>query len=84
MFSSVEMLAPGLVLAEVFHLVGKMLEGKLPMPSPEVAQAITEPSTEEDFAKLRAKLAAEAIATFEDNVAQQMTPNPPFDVPLAT
>ena len=33
---------------------------------------------------MRAKLAAEAIATFEETVMHQMTPNPPFDVPLAT
>ena len=54
------------------------------MPSLEVAQAITKPSTEEDLAKLRAKPAAEAIATFEKNVVHQMTPYPPFDVPLST
>ena len=50
MFSSVEMLAPGFVQAEVFHLAGKMLEGKLPMPPLEVVEAITEPSTKEDLA----------------------------------
>ena len=34
--------------------------------------------------KLRAKLATEAIATFSSNVVHHMTPNPPFDVLLAT
>ena len=83
-FSYVEMPAGGFVPDEVFHLASKMLEGELPMPSLEVAQTITQPCTEEDLAKLRAKLATEAIATFEENVVHQMTPNPPFDVPLAT
>ena len=54
------------------------------MPYVKVDYAITEPSTKEDLAKLRAKLIAEAIATFKENVVNQMTPNPPFDVPLAT
>ena len=84
MFSSIEIFALGFVPAEVFHLAGKMLEGKLSMPFLEVAQAITEPSIEEDFAKLRAKLTAEAIATFEENIVDEMMPNPPFDAPLAT
>ena len=64
-FSSVEMLAPDFAPAQVFHLAGKILEGKAPMPSLEVAQAIIEPSTEEDLSKLQAKLAAEAIRVFE-------------------
>ena len=80
MFSSIEMLALGFVPAEVFHLAGKMMEEKLPMPSLEVAQTITEPSAEEDLAKLRAKLAAEDISKFEENVVHQMTLNPLFDV----
>ena len=37
MFSSVEMLAPGFVPAEVFHLAGEMLDGKWTMRSLEVA-----------------------------------------------
>ena len=83
MFCSIEMLAQGFVRAEVFHLAGKMLEANLPMPSLEVAHAITKPCTEEDLAKLGAKLGIEAIATFEENVISQRTPNPPFEVPLA-
>ena len=54
------------------------------MPSLEIAQAITKPSTKEDLAKLQAKLATEAIATFEENIVHQTTPNLPFDAPLAT
>jgi hypothetical protein len=44
-----------------------MLEGKTPMPSLEVAQAVTAPPTEEDLVALRAKLAVEAIAAFDAN-----------------
>jgi hypothetical protein len=69
-FSSVELLAPDFKPAGVFHLAGKMLEGKVPMPSLEVAQAVTEPSTDEDLAKLRAKLATEAIAAFDEGASQ--------------
>ncbi len=83
-FSSVELLAPDFKPAGVFHLAGKMLEGKVPMPSLEMAQAVTEPSTDEDLAKLRAKLAAEAIAAFDEGASQQTEPNPSFDAPLPT
>lgn len=83
-FSSVELLAPDFKPAGVFHLAGKMLEGKVPMPSLEVAQAVTEPSTDEDLAKLRAKLAAEAIAAFDEGASQQTEPSPSFDAPLPT
>ena len=68
MFFFVDMLVPGFVLVDVFHLVSEMLKGKLPVSSLEVAHAITEPFIEEDLAKLRVKLGAEAIATFEENV----------------
>jgi len=68
------MLAPDFVLVQVFHLVGKMLEGKIPMPSLEVAQVITKPSMEKDLLNLRAKLVAEAIVVFDKGVLQQAKP----------
>jgi len=83
-FSSVDLLAPDFKPAGVFHLAGEMLEGKVPMPSLEVAQAVTKPSTDEDLAKLQAKLAAEAIAAFDEGASQLTEPSPSFDVPLAT
>jgi len=52
-FSSIEILTLDFAPTQVFHLVDKMLEGKLPMPSLEVAQAIIEPSTKEDLAKFK-------------------------------
>ena len=66
-FSSVDLLATDLQPAGVFHLAGSMLEGKVPMPSLEVSQAVTAPPTEEDLVAMRAKLAAEAVAAFEAN-----------------
>lgn len=42
-----------------------MLEGKVPMPSLDVAQIITSPSTDNNLTKLQAKLAVEAITTFD-------------------
>ena len=53
--------------ARVFHLAGSMLEGKVPMPSLEVSQAVTAPPSEEDLVAMRAQLAAEAIAAFDAN-----------------
>ena len=44
-----------------------MLEGKVPMPSLEVSQAVTAPPIEEDLVAMRAQLAAEAIAAFDAN-----------------
>ena len=83
MFSSIDVLASDFKPARVFHLAGQMLEGKVAMPSLEVAQAVTEPSTDEDLAKLRAKLAAEAIATFDEGVSQPMMPHPSSTMPSA-
>lgn len=53
--------------ARVFHLAGSMLEGKVPMPSLAVSQAVMAPPTEEDLVAMRAQLAAEAIAAFDAN-----------------
>ena len=83
-FSSVDLLASDLKPAGVFYLAGRMLEGKVPMPSLEVVQAVTKPSTDEDLARLRAQLAAKAIAAFDDGASERIEPCPPFDAPLAT
>ena len=44
-----------------------MLEGKVPIPSLKVSQAVTVPLTKEEMVAMRAKLAAEAISLFEAN-----------------
>ena len=44
-----------------------MLEGKVPIPSLEVSQAVMAPPTEDELVAMRAKLAAEAISIFEAN-----------------
>jgi len=47
LFSSMEILALDFAPIQVPHLASKMLEGKLPMPSLEVVQAINKPSTKD-------------------------------------
>jgi len=54
------------------------------MPSLEVAQVITEPSTEEDLIKLQAKFAIETIAIFEEGVLQHASHIFLSDTPLIT
>ena len=54
------------------------------MPSLNVAQAVTQPPSDEELAKLRAKLAAEAIAAFHACPLQKIDSSLAFDVPLAT
>jgi hypothetical protein len=69
-----DFLTPDFQAASVFHLAGSMLEGKVPIPSMEVLQAVIAPPTEDELVALRAKLAAEAISIFEANAA----PTPPL------
>jgi len=69
-FSFVETLATNFAPTQVFHLVGKMLEGKAPMPSLEVSQANIEASMGKYLVNLQVKLAIEAIAVFEEGVLQ--------------
>jgi len=71
-FSSMEILVPDFALAQVFHLASKMLEGKIPMPSLEVAQAMIELCKEKNLVNLQAKLAYEIIVVFEEGVLQQV------------
>ena len=73
-FAGMDFLTPDFQAASVFHLAGSMLEGKVPIPSMEVSQAVIAPPTEEELVALRAKLAAEAISIFEANAA----PTPPL------
>lgn len=74
-FSNVDLLSSNSKLIVVFHLVDKMLEGEVSMPLLEAAQVITTHSTNQDLAKLQAKLVAESIATFNEGVSQQTVLN---------
>lgn len=73
-FSGMDFLTPNFQAASVFHLVGSMLEGKVPIPSLEVSQAVMAPPTEDELVAMRAKLAAEAILIFEADAP----PTPPL------
>ena len=72
-FAGVDLMTPNFHPSGVFHLAGSMMEGKVPMPSLEVSQAVTAPSTEEDLVALRAKLAAEAISAFDAKSTSSLT-----------
>ena len=72
MFTAMELSSPDIQPAKVFHLAGRILEGKASLPSLTVAQATVETSTIEDLeevAKRRAMLAAEAIASFDAHIS---------------
>jgi len=70
MFFSIKMLASNFAPAQVFHLVGKMLKDKVSLPSLDVAQVVTESSTNDDLVKLRIKFATKAIVGFEEGALQ--------------
>ena len=66
-FSGSELMAPDLKPAAVFHLAGRMLEGKADLPSLQVSQAVVDVHVAEeveDLANLRAGLADAAIIAF--------------------
>lgn len=61
-----------------------MLEGKVPMSSLQIVQAVTKPSTKVDLAKLQAKLVVETIAMFDEGHLNETNINTSNDRPLAT
>jgi hypothetical protein len=66
-FSGSELMAPDFKPAGVFHLAGRMLEGKADLPSLQISQAVVDvpvPEEVEDLANLRASLADAAIIAF--------------------
>ena len=66
-FSGSELMAPDLKPAAVFHLAGRMLEGKADLPSLQVSQAVVDVPVAKDvenLANLRASLADAAIIVF--------------------
>jgi hypothetical protein len=70
-FSGSELMAPDFKPAGVFHLAGRMLEGKADLPSLQVSQAVVDvPVAEEveDLAHLRASIADAAIIAFGKHI----------------
>lgn len=68
LFISMEWLLPIFQPIKIFHLTGRILDGKASLSSLTVAQATTcNPATEDpdEFAKRRARLIVEAIAHFD-------------------
>jgi hypothetical protein len=68
--------------AKVFHLAGRILERKTPPTSLTVAQATVDPFTTEDpeeAAKRRARLATEAIASFDAHASDGHEPTTSYD-----
>ena len=72
-FAGVDFMTPDFHPASVFHLAGSMFEGKVPIPSLEVSQAVMAPPTNEDLVAMRANLAVEAISAFEANATSTLT-----------
>lgn len=66
-FAGVDFMARVFHPSSVFYLASNMLEGNVLMPSLEVSHAVKVPPTNENLVVLQAKLAAEAISTFEAN-----------------
>ena len=71
---------------KVFHLAGRILEGKTSLPFLTAAQASTDiPTSEdlEDVAKQRARLAAETIASFNAHTSDDKAPTTSYDLPVS-
>lgn len=72
--------------AKVFHLAGRILEEKTSLPFLTMAQATTEDSAildVEDVAKRQARLAAEAITSFDAHTSGDGGPSTSYDLPVA-
>ena len=68
--------------AKVFHLAGRILEGKASLPSLTMAQAITDIPTSEDpkeVAKRRTRLVAKTIGSFDARTSDNRTPITSYD-----
>ena len=86
LFTAIEWLSSTIQPAKVFHLVGRILEGKAPPASLTVAQATVDPSSTEDpekAGKQRARLAAEAIASFDAYASNGPEPTTSYDSPVS-
>ena len=84
LFTAKEWSSPKFQLAKVFHLAGRILEGKVFSSSLTVAQATTNILASEDpkeVAKQRARLAAKTIASFDIHTSDDRGPTTSNDSP---
>lgn len=61
--------------------MGRILEGKASLPSLTMAQVTIDTPTTEEVAKLRAKLTAKAIASFDAHTLDDGGPSTFYDLP---
>ena len=84
LFTAMEWSSSDIQPAKVFHLAGRILEGKATPSSLTVANATTDlPTTEdpEEAAKRRARLAEEAIASFDAHTLDGQEPTSSYHSP---
>ena len=86
LFTAMEWSSSAIQPAKVFHLVGRILEGKVTPTSLTMAQATVDSSTTgdpEETTKRRARLAAEAIASFDAHASDGHEPTTSSDSPIS-
>ena len=86
LFTKMEWLSSGNQIAKVFHLVGRILEGKTHPTSLTVAQATVDPTTMDDLeeaARHRTRLAAESIAYFDAHTSDSHKPTTTYVSPAS-
>ena len=82
LFTAVKWLSPEFRPTKVFHLAGRILEGRASLPSVTLAQATTDiPAFEdhEEVAKRRARLATEIIVSFDAHTSDERAPTTSYD-----
>ena len=83
LFTAMEWSSPEFQPAKVFHLAGRILEGKTSLPSLSVAQATTDIHVSEDHeevAKRQARLAAEIITSLDAHTSDNKAPTIFYDL----
>ena len=86
LFTTIDWLSPEFQPAKVFHLTGRILEGKASLSSMIVAQTTTDILTSEDpedVAKRQARLAAETIASFDAHTSDDRAPTTSYDLAVS-
>ena len=87
LFTAIDWSSPEFQSAKVFHLAGRILEGKASLPSMTVTQATTYIIASEDYekvAKWRAKLVTETIASFDAHISNDRALTMSYDLPVST